>query len=136
MVLIITQILGDDNDRTLNPKSDRTSKTEIAILKSHQNGIAIPEKLTLPKRSPLIITKNDRYSPKIDSPKMIALKSHSDRTFKNQRISLSAVKVIALSKPTAIAILKLNQQEKDDRTTISAIILSNLVLNSCHIVLP
>jgi hypothetical protein len=59
-----------------------------------------------------------------------------DHTFKSQRIAHSAVKVIALSKTKVIAILKLNQQEKDDRTTISAITLSNLVLNSCHIVLP
>ena len=66
---------------------------------SSQKMIAIPQKLTLPKSSPFVITKNDRHSRKIDSPKMIALSTI-------KVIALSIAKAIALLKAQVIALLK------------------------------
>jgi hypothetical protein len=57
----------------------------------------------------LIITKNDRYSRKIDSPKMIAL-----------------------LKSKMIAVLRFNQQDDGDRTTRSTLV---LIYGETHLIL-
>jgi hypothetical protein len=92
---------------------------------SSQKMIAIPQKLTLPKSSPLIITKNDRHSQKIDSPKMIALSAVKVIALSKAKIVLLKSKAIALlkakiafSKTKKIAVLKFTQQEDYNYSSI------------------